>query len=251
MTSVKSMFCEQCGTQVEDDMLYCQNCGAALKREAEQVSVEEEAKPEKVAVPKSLNLKEWTTYLQSLSQKAMLAVAGGTLAALILVLVLFDCGGYRGVVSSYFNAMKNAKAETIINLRYPEDIRKQYYEEYEELYDMDKKECLKYMEKILKSRMKDVDKLTWEIKTVENLNNLDKLEDEMEAIDVEDLDDFRDRMEEMFEDYDNFDARCISEAYAVKVKVTKVVDGDKDRTTAMDIIYKYKGKWYMTSGFSM
>ena len=82
------------------------------------------------------------------------------------------------------------------------------------------------------------------------IDNFPKGASDAPDMDISDLDDFRDYMEDRYEDYDKFDADRISEAYAVKIKVKAEVDGDKDSTTMIDIVYRYKGSWYLLRGFS-
>ena len=246
------MFCSNCGTENEDNMLHCQNCGAPLNSEEAapvEVAVETPAEDTPVAMPKTMKLDEWVTYVKSLPQKVILAGLGGILAVLLLLLIFAGGGGYKGAVKSYFKAFEKAKVEKMINLTTPKDIRKQYYEEIEDNMDMDKDEYLDEVKEHFEEALEDVEDFEWEIKQAEKLNKLDKLEDEMEDMDISDLDDFRDYMEERFEDYDKFNAKKISDAYAVKVKVKVEVDSEKETNTMVDIVYKYKGSWYLLRGF--
>lgn len=245
------MFCENCGTQNEDNMLNCQNCGAPLQNEEVtpvEVPVETPTEAAPVAMPKSLKLDEWITYAKSLPQKVVLAVLSGVLA-LLLILLIFVGGSYKSAVNSYFKAMQRADAKKMINLTVPRDIQEEYFENIEDNLDKDKEEYLEYLSESLEKRMDDVEDFEWEIRQAEKLNKLDKLEDEMDDMDISDLDDFRDYMEDRYEDFDKFDAKRISDAYAVKIKVKAEVDGDKDSTTMIDIVYKYKGRWYLLRGF--
>ena len=246
------MFCENCGSQNEDNMLNCQNCGAPLQNEEPAPEVAPSEVPTEVApvaMPKSLKLNEWVTYAKSLPRKVVLAILSGALA-LILILLIFVGGSYKSAVNSYFRALQRADAKKMINLTIPRDVQDEYFENIEDSLDLDKDDYLDKLADSLEDSMDEVEDFEWEIKRAENLNKLDRLEDDMENMDISDLDDFRDYMEDRYEDYDKFDADRISEAYAVKIKVKAEVDGDKDSTTMIDIVYRYKGSWYLLRGFS-
>lgn len=248
------MFCSNCGTENEDNMLHCQNCGAPLNSEEAapvEVAVETPAENTPVAMPKTMKLDEWVTYVKSLPQKVILAGLGGILAVLLLLLIFAGGGGYKSAVNSYYKAYEKAKIEKMMNFIIPKDIQKQFFEEIEDVRDMDKEEYLEEEAEELEEELEDVEDFEWEIKQAEKLNKLDKLEDEMEKMKISDLDDFRDMMDDTFEDFDKFDSEKISDAYAIKLKLKAEVDGDKESETVIDIVYKYKGKWYLLKGTTL
>lgn len=228
--------CKQCGAQLEDNVLFCDNCGT--KQDEEVSGAEAKSSP--------LDGISQKTGMPSTKIVGIVAVVVVVLIVLLLIKVLFG-GGYKGAIKDYYSALQKGNTKKLIKVTYPKDSREDiiddlwdmdiddYYDAYDEVYDT-------FWEG-LKDEGKT--KLSYEIKTAEKLDKLDDLKSDVKDMNIKDLDDFIDIMDEMYEDYD-FDADKIKQCYAVEVKYTLEVDGDKAaKDTSIIFVYKYRGDWYI------
>lgn len=222
------MFCNNCGTQFDDSQAFCPNCGTA-SAPAEQAPVQ--------APAGNNNMKD---------KLPLIIVAAAIIVLVIVIIVIAASGGYKKSVKNMFKYMEKGNTEKLLKLGYPKEI---YEELIDEIYDMDVDEYVEAHDAAFEALWEGLEdegkvKIDYEIKKAENLDKLDDLEDEVYFGEVEDLDDFIDYMDDVYGDYD-FDADKIKKAYAVEVKYTIEVDGDKAiKDTEVIVVYKYKGDWY-------
>lgn len=236
MIENEKMYCNNCGTQFEDGQEVCPNCGAAAASEEQSPSVSPFDSP-------SNNMK---------GKLPIIIIAAAVVVLIIVIVAIASSGGHEKAVEDMFKYVEKGKSEKLLALNMPKEV---YEELIEEEYDMELKDYFEIQDEAwdtLWEGLKDEGKvkLSYEIKKSENINKLDKLEEDMEDYEIEDLDDFIDLMDEEYEDYD-FDASKIKKAYAVEIKYTLTVDGDKvTSATGTTIVYKYKSDWYVIETFT-
>lgn len=232
------MFCGNCGTQVNDNESICPYCGNSMFGETPEMN--------QVGSEK-----------QKISPK-MVGILATAIAAMLVVVVVIVCvlfsGGYKGAVKKHMKALSKGNTEKMIALEMP---KKVWEEVCDEAYDKKPEKVVSIFEKRDKAfweALKEEGKVkfTYEIKKSESLDKLDKLEDEVEdQYYVDDLDEFKDYLDDRYDDF-GLDADKIKKAYAVEVTYRLEVDGDKAaHDTAVCIVYKYEGKWYISNGITI
>ena len=266
------MFCQKCGSQVEDGQVVCPNCGTPVEGAAEVAdAVEKEANDlgdkakdvannvagaagdvankayDKVsgvsdAVADKLNLDENT-------KSVLPKIICGVIAVIVVILLIsLFSGGAKSELKKFYKSVDKFNAKTQFYMTVPKDCREDIVDDY---YDTDVKEFLSVTQDAydaLEDGLKDVGKIdySYEIKEIEKLGKLDKI-DEDDLGGIEDLDDLKDYLEdsEMADEYD-FNPDKVKKGYAAEVKWTLEVDGDKAaKGTDTVIIFKYKGDWYV------
>ena len=235
-------FCNKCGAQVEDDVMFCPSCG----NQVDAAPAAEQASNPIATAADAVEAKLG-------DKKGLIIGAAVIVVAAILVIVLLSAlfgGSGKAATKKFMKAFKNGDVKTMEHLTVPKDCRKEYYDD-EDVKEKDVIKAMKPVYKTLWSGLKDEGKVkfTYEIKRVENLDKLDKLEDDVEnSYGVDDLDDFRDKMDDSYwsDEYD-MDADKIKKAQAVEYKWTLEVDGKKEaKGNGVLIAYKYKGSWYLS-----
>ena len=224
------MYCKNCGKFMNDDDLFCPNCGAANSAQPapqpDDLGYDEPAP----APRKKLNL----------SKKAMIGIIAGAAAAVVLAVVLilvFTLGGSNspeGVVRKFVKAYQNYNLSDMIDALYPDEVLSAVLKDN----DMTKSE---YKRKI-KEAQEEID---------ERMEDLD--EDELpekytvKVVDSEALD--KDDLKELNEWYKNqfgTSKKYISEARELTV-CTKSEDEDWDDADESEItVVKINGKWYIS-----
>lgn len=222
------MFCNNCGTQFEDNQAFCPNCGTpADNGNAAQSPADIQA---------NNDLK---------SKLPLLVGAGVILLLVIIILCVALSGGHKKAVKKSFKYFEKGQSEKLAKLELPKSVLE---EMLDDTLDIDLDEYCEIQDAAfdaLWEGLKDEGKVkvSYEIKNCENIDDLDKLEDDVV---YDDLDDFKDAMDDTYDDYD-FDADKIKKAYVYKIKFTIEVDGDKAVSeTIYTIAYKYKGDWYLS-----
>lgn len=82
------MFCNFCGSAVEDGAKFCGSCGAALNSEPTESTFAFDGEP---------TLEQATAAPKKKSNKKLLLIGGVVALALVLLIALFSCGGNGGV----------------------------------------------------------------------------------------------------------------------------------------------------------
>lgn len=222
------MFCNNCGTQFEDNQAFCPNCGTPAENGNAAAS------PADIQANNDLK-----------SKLPLIIGAGAILILVIIILCVALSGGHKKAVKNSFKYFEKGQSEKLAKLEFPKDV---WEELLDESFDIDFDEYCEIQDAAfdaLWEGLKDEGKVkvSYEIKECENIDKLDKLEDD---VSYDDLDDFIDAMDDNYDDY-GFNADKIKKAYVYKVKFVIEVDGDKAVSrTIYPIVYKYKGDWYLS-----
>lgn len=214
-------FCPNCGSQLENDSLFCASCGTR---------VEIEPQPQPTYTPAGgVNTPPTpptpVNKLKSKLTKKHLVLGGSILAGIIVVILalalLFP--GPKAVAKKYVKGYLNGNAKQVVSCA-----PSFFYEDKDE-----KNEAIENLEEIFEDmELDEFDKIKYEIKDVTKLSR-----DEREQLES---------MLEMYERYyDDFDADSINvkKAKKVEVKITVKDGGDTHRETFEIILVKYKGQW--------
>ncbi len=243
--------CPKCNVELDDNAEFCANCGTNLNAVSGPAPAPSAAPTgnETLAAAKETNKN---------TKIGIIAVAAVAVVVLVLLIaIVLGGGGYKKALKTYMNAVIKGKYETMFNIITPASVREDVIDDRD--YDLDYDEFMSGWSEIYKTTFEEMKKegkgkpkLKFEIKQAEKLDDLDKLEDEIEDYYwIEDFDDFVDGMDDLYDDYD-FDADKIKTAYAVEYKWEVDIKGEKvAKGTDIVIIYKYKGKWYMTDGITI
>lgn len=95
-------FCGNCGAHVEDTARVCNQCGAPLSSSAPKNS-------QPAAVSPAVRAK------QKKMLSAALGIAGVVIAAVLILLVLSQFTGYKGLLRKVMNAYENYEIETLVS----------------------------------------------------------------------------------------------------------------------------------------
>ena len=105
------MFCKKCGTNLEDDALFCENCGTAIKR-AEPVKVETVATEPietdlQAELSTTVNPSTQTTITENPQKKSMpkWVIFAAIAVVVIIVIVMVPGGGGSGSSDSFYHEM--------------------------------------------------------------------------------------------------------------------------------------------------
>lgn len=210
--------CNSCGAELEDDVLFCDKCGA--KQEA-PVTMETTVGSD-APVP-------------GMSRNTIIAIAACGVAAVVVVIILASLllgGGYKKAVKAQFKALNKNDAEKIIKtlpddyLSIMDDVHGDDYEKYldnqidnviEEYEDKDR--CGKNL------------KFSYEI-----VGKIKYTDDE--------IDDMIDSYE------DNFDEEIdIKKGYILALKTKVKGDKDTEESFTQISVIKIDGKWVALGGF--
>lgn len=89
------MFCGKCGTQIEDNALFCPNCGEKTVNTDLSVQKRQKAEAKKFALP--------------------IGIVAGVVVIIVLVASLFGGGGYKKTLNNYCKAIENSDADLMYN----------------------------------------------------------------------------------------------------------------------------------------
>ena len=229
--------CPKCNAQLEDDVVFCSECGARL----------EAAQPVADAAPVE---KAPKAPLDPAKVKKYAMYGGIAVAALIVIIVLCSIigagSGPKGAIKGYMSAYKKGDAKALLNYAFPKDAQEDYISDR---YDVEVSDYVAAYNDYYKTMWKGIKKegkvkVTYKIKKVENVNKLKELKSDVKSIGISELDDFRDRMEYL-EDYgSNVDK--IKAAFACEFEYRVELNGKKViKEDGILFIYKYGGKYLM------
>lgn len=237
--------CPKCGVSLVDDALFCNNCGENLTNPSTN---------DKETVDDNFtnSVLEQAKKQTSASMVGKLTVAGAAVALLLLILLISGIanGGYKGAIKRYINAVQKGNMGTMLSLAIPSKVVDSYIDEMG--VDMSRKDLVKAYGNVYSDVLKALKKEQGSLKIkyeIKNTENLDKLDDLKEDTWYEDTDDFAEHMED---EYEGFDADKVSKAYAVQIKYD--VKAGKEEISdgkSIWIVYKYSGKWYIDTSFSL
>lgn len=243
-----SKFCNKCGAELEDDVKFCDKCG--FPQEATS-SVSSAA--ESVSSTVSNTVSGAADAIKSKGfNPAYIGIGAVGIVAIVLICLIVSLfsGSPKSTVKAYMKAFEKGDVEKMLNVTIPKKIVDQYFDEH--MKDVDKDDFIDvYTEsyKALWDGLKDEGKVKveYEIKKLENVKKLDKLKKELKDRDIKDLEDVQDGLDKMFDDTD-FDSDKVKKAYAAEVKTVITVDKKKEYSdTAVVLIFKYKGDWYLAN----
>lgn len=213
-----SKFCNNCGNMVDDDAVFCTNCGATF----EAAPVPEEAPQAPRKAKKPLN-------------KKMIGMIVGVVAVVILAIVVISMIGggsksqFNGVISD-MEAITNGDFDDIL------DIAPEAYWEYleDQDKDFDREDLAKDMEKDFKSESKNYKKEfgdDWKIS--------------LSVVDEKQLDDdmIEDAAAYLDEKY-GIDEESVTNAYTVWVRMDIKGEDGFDHAIQECTAIKIDGTWY-------
>lgn len=221
------MFCEKCGTAVEDGAVNCPNCGEVFGGVAAAEVVENAYD---ASVDTGVSVDAGAVAKAPINKNKIIGIAAAAvvvIVAVILVLVLFT-GGAKKTLKKYLDIRYNAEGsvKSYISYMYPDEILEEKLEDK----DMTEDEFIVELEESLeeyKEEMED-EGVSYEFEIL--------TEKDMKAKDL------REYNEEL-EDY-GIEA---SKGKIFKVKVIEYVDGDKEDSWTSEIeLVKIGGSWYIS-----
>lgn len=228
-----SKFCRQCGAQLEDDAVKCEACGMEIKPAEE--TVQQPVSQAETAAPGAENIgnaNQNKSILKKLSTKNIAIIAAAAVVVIIVLIVALTAGGgYKGAINNYIDVMIKGKVDKIEKLA-----PKEYWEYYEDEYDMDIDDVEKEAEDMV-DLIKDMleDEYGDNVKVSYKITKEDKLtEKEISEI------------KEGVNDKYGIARKNVTEGYEVDLDMT--VKGDDDEMTNETTVYvvKISGGWYIT-----
>ena len=222
------MFCEKCGTALEDGAVNCPNCGEVFGGVA---AVEVVDNGYDASVDAGVNVDAGAVAKAPINKNKIIGIAAAAvvvIVAVILVLVLFT-GGAKKAAKKLLDFSYNAKgsAKSVVTMMYPDEI----IEEFE----LDKDELIADAEENQEENKEELeeDDIEYEFNFLS--------EKDLKASEIKD-------MNEMLEDYE----LEISKGVKFKVKVTMYEGGDKEDSETEEItMVKIGGSWYNWDVLSM
>lgn len=208
-------FCSNCGTQCEDDAMFCASCGSSLNAPEPEQSAPEQPVSEQ---PKT-KVDELLARVKLDRPKAIMigAIAAAVLVLIILLTSLFPSP--KAVTKKYMSGIKSGNAEAVVNCMpsflwaNDKDKKEDFIDNFEDSFEE-----------------MEFEKFTYKITDVEKLED-DEKEDYLEGFEY---------LEKMLDDFDSDD---VTDVRIVKVKVTMKVDGEQETETLELMLIKYKGQW--------
>ncbi len=221
------MFCEKCGTAVEDGAVNCHNCGEVFGGVAADVVVDNGYD---ASVDAGVSAGAGDVAKAPINKNKIIGIAAAAvvvIVAVILVLVLFT-GGAKKTLKKYLDIRYNGEGsvKTYISYMYPDEILEEKLEDK----DMTEDEFIVELEESLEEYREEMedDGISYEFEIL--------TEKDMKAKDL------RDYNEEL-EDY-GIEA---SKGKVFKVKVIEYIDGDKEDSWTSEIeLVKIGGSWYIS-----
>lgn len=208
--------CISCGVELDDDVMFCDKCGASQKTEAAA--------------------SDNATEKGGMSKTTLIAIAGAAAVAVVIIIVLAATllgGGYQKPLKNAQSAIKSEKADKFVKA-YPEELVEAFDDYYD---DTDDKDFVEYVENDIEGTIdyaedeygKDC-KISFKVVDTIKLNDdeLDDVSKKIEKATDEDID--------------------VKKGYKVVYKVT--IDGKKEKVESFDTctIVKAFGKWVFYSG---
>ena len=178
--------CPNCKAQLEDDVVFCNECGTKVdsaSAQAEPASSDATSN----AAPAGNSILENAAQTTKNSNIGIIAVAAAALVLIvILVALLGGGGGAKGAIKSYFAALEKGDTDKLITAMVPKAGLEDYIDD---MYDADYKDYVKAYDafyKVMWSGLKKEGKvkLDYEIKTIESVKKLDKLKKDAKNIGI-------------------------------------------------------------------
>lgn len=187
-----SRFCENCGTELEDNAGFCPECGMKVNGDSgteEKSEIKNEDSSEKVAIPEEKAIRSQQTSTTPVSDTKKGKNKGFIILIVCLCLVGLGAGGYFVVyprVLQYREQQKNEeKAEKVINL-INSVTKEEMTVDSEKNLDTAKKEYDSLSGK-QKKLVKNYNKLTKAYKSLTELKNAQQIIDALNAVDKNSL----------------------------------------------------------------
>lgn len=233
-----SKFCNNCGTQMDDQSTFCPNCGTAS-----QV-----AEPAQASAPKAdINaaVGKVTDFTQNYvnaakKNKKLIIIPVAAVAALIAVIVLISLlagGGYKAPINDYIDMMSGKASKAQIKRMAPKEV----WEKMEDETDMDFDDVYDdYKDGVDDLRDNLEDEYGKNVKITYKITDKDKL-------DKDDLKDIKDELKDRFD----ISKKKVTAGYEldVDIKIKGREDEDEDEMTFT--VVKIGGKWYTMQGLYM
>lgn len=201
-----SKYCPECGAEINDEAKVCEQCGTAIEPAIEKPAEDKAAKKKKILI------------LAGVIAGAVLVVV---IALVILITSILSNFGCEGTAKRFAKAMAAENTEKMISLT--SDVYKEYYEFYQEKYDVDE------LEEDYEQELEYVNSF------FENYAGSDyKLKYEIEDVDFYD-EDMLDDMYGWYEDTYDVDTDVIKESAIVEVEFQVSKDG-KDYFYDVDLV---------------
>lgn len=247
-----SKICNKCGAELEDGVLFCDKCGA----KQEDNTSPSEVTPIQPAGDSQSSVSFTDEVKGKFPVTTIIGVAAVAVVAVIVVILICSLvsGGAKSTVKDYMKAFEKGNAKKCLNLTIPKSCQEDYIDEQ---YNIEVDEYIELQNEVYKAmwdgfKEEGKVKFDYEIKEVERFKKLDKLKDDVKDLlgeKMKDVKDFRDLLEDnkYDEELEDFDVDKVKDVYAVELKYVLEVDGDKicKENSALAIVYKYEGKWYL------
>ncbi len=226
-----SKFCGNCGTELQDDAVFCTNCGVSIAPQVEETAVASESTPGDAAV--AAVKKGAVAFIDKCkTDKKFLGILLGAVAGVIVIIValcLIFGGSYEKAIDKYIDATYYGDMDAALEM-IPGDA----LDEMLDAYDMTKKEFKEQMKEEWESEEEDL-----EDEFGKNIKVSYKVIDE-EEMDEDDLDDLKDMLKEM-----GVSKKSVSKAYEIEVEFTIEGDDDEDTVEEDFTAVKIDGEWYL------
>ena len=211
------MFCGKCGTQMEDNALFCPNCGEKTVNPDANTKKQSKVNAKKFALP--------------------LAIVTGIVLIVVLFVSLIGGGGYKKTLDNYYKAHENNDAELMYN-----SVVAQYWIDY-----IEKGSGAPYAMEMIEDSLEDnID--DWDCG--ENIKITYKIENERRAT-KEQLEDLEENIYDWYAyfvyDRDEF---SITDAYVLDIDFTVKGDEGTESFHYPDglLLIKENGKWRIPRG---
>ena len=218
-----SKFCFNCGTQLGDADMFCQNCGAKQNQAPQTPHTEPTPKP---ASKLPFNL----------SKNSLIGI-GGVLAVILVVVIIISSltsSSYKDPIDLMVDVTMRGKIEKLEKLA-PKD----YWEYYEEEYEMSVKDIIKeYKENdYLDEMMESLEEMYGK-----NIKISYKITDK-EKLDKDELDQIKDGLKENY----GIAKKSVKKGYELEVEMTIKGKEDKDTDDEEVIVVQIGKKWYVVN----
>lgn len=224
-----SKFCRQCGAELNDDAVKCEACGAELQQPApensqqpENTEAAEAAAADNQAAPAPKKLS---------NRNIAIIAAAAVVVIVVLIVALTAGGGYKSAINNYIDVMIKGKVDKIEKLA-----PKEYWEYYEDEYDMDLKDIEDAAEEMADVIIDALEESYGDnVKVSYNITKEDKLTDK-------ELNEIREGANSKYD----LARKSITEGYEVDADLT--IKGADDEMTSEGSAYivKINGGWYLT-----
>jgi transposase len=215
-----SKICNNCGNILEDDAVFCGNCGTMYTAAPVEAPVEAPVQEEAPAPKKKFNL------------MTLIIAAAGALTLLILMIALLASGGKKSAVKNYEKVM-NGKVNALTKMA-PKD----YWKYLEDEEDVDIDELKEEFEEMLEGQQE-----RWEDEYGKNVKIKIKMEDskKMKKKDLKNL------AEALADRYEFISKKDVKKAFEVDLEMTIKGRDDEDDSEMEAAVVKIGGKWYLIS----